>query len=81
MLKPQQLDKSFSQIDSRLRRLAYYQSHAILLDLIECFGFSSICAFLGLIGSGCQLEDAIKKIFGKTTIQIFLDWQKKIGMD
>ena len=81
MLKPQQLNESFSQIDSRLRRLAYYQSHAILLDLIDSFGFSSICVFLGLIGSGCQLEDAIKKVFGKTTIQIFSDWQKKIGMD
>ena len=80
MLKPQQLDKSFSQIDSRLRRLAYYQSHAILLDLIECFGFSSICAFLGSIGSGDKPEDAVQKIFGKTTVQIFSDWQKKVGM-
>ena len=80
MLKPQQLNESFSRIDNGLRRLAYHQAHAILLDLIAHFGFSSICTFLVSIGNGDEPEDAIQETFGKTTVQIFSDWQRKIDM-
>ncbi|HIM11272.1 TPA: hypothetical protein EYM26_10750 [Candidatus Poribacteria bacterium] len=80
ILRLQQLNKPFSQIDDRQRRLAYYQAHAIFLDLIEQFGFSSICVLLGLIGSGEKPEDAIQQTFGKPTVQIFSDWQRKIDM-
>jgi ribosomal 50S subunit-associated protein YjgA (DUF615 family) len=78
LLKLPALEKSFSQLPARQRRLAYLQASALVEYLVQQFDLSSIRALLKRIGNGTSPEIAIWKTFGKTADQILAAWKMTI---
>ena len=72
------LKKPFSQIDSKKRRLAYFQSSAIVEYLIKQFEISQIRVLLKQIGNGKPSETAIQETFGKAVDSIIAAWRMEI---
>ena len=69
------MQKPFSQISTKLRRLAYLQSRAMVEYLVQQFGISHIRALLNQIGAGKPLETAFREVFDKTEEEIVAVWR------
>ena len=64
------LNKPFSKLPARSRKLAYIQSTAITEYLIQQFGFPKIRELLYELSEGTQTEDAIEHVFAQTLSEI-----------
>ncbi len=60
------LNKPFSQLPMKHRKLAYLQSAAIVEYLVQQFGYSKIRDLLDQISSGIPAEPAVEQTFGVT---------------
>ena len=60
------LNKPFSQLPTKHRKLAYIQSAAIVKYLVQRSGYSKIRDLLHQINSGIPAEPAVEQTFGLT---------------
>ncbi len=66
------LQKPFSQLPEKQRRLAYLQSYAIVKYLIQRFSFDALREVLKQFGDGEPINAAFQAVFGKTEEEIIV---------
>ena len=63
-----ELSQPYTELPASQRKIAYLQSAAIVADLIDESGYSSIRQLLSLLGNGTSIETAVQQTYNNSLI-------------